>query len=140
MAKGDKQDVARAKTAVKNKMVKKLRQMPSGYTTGKANQVYKGMTIRNANAGVNSSGNIPAGSKISPKKARTIIKAEKATTDKFVKNAAKRGVNVGGSGSLSASKPSVASKTNAKNKMKANPKAMSGPTSGYGKSTRPKGK
>lgn len=38
----------------------------------------------------------------------------------------------------SAKMPSVASKANAKNKIKANPKAMSSPTSGYGKSTKPR--
>lgn len=42
--------------------------------------------------------------------------------------------------SVSATKPSVASKVNAKNKTKANPKSMSSPTSGYGRSTRPKSK
>jgi hypothetical protein len=41
--------------------------------------------------------------------------------------------------SVSATKPSVASKVNAKNKMKAQgAKAMGAPTSGYGKSTKPK--
>ena len=40
----------------------------------------------------------------------------------------------------SAKMPSVASKANAKNKMKANPRAMSSPTSGYGKLTKPKGR
>ena len=130
MAKGDKQDVARAKSAVKNKMVKKLRQAPTPYATGKASQVYKGMTIRNANTGVNSPGNIPAGSRISPAKARAIIKAEKIETNKFVREMAKRGVNVGGSGSVSARKPSMPVKTGAKNKIKAQgAKSMLSPTS-----------
>ena len=38
----------------------------------------------------------------------------------------------------SATKPSMPVKTGAKNKMKANPKSMSSPTSGYGKATKPK--
>ncbi len=67
--------------------------------------------------------------------------SEKKVTNKFVKEMAKRGVNVGGSGSVSARQPSMPTKQGAKNKMKAQgAKAMSGPTSGYGKSTRPRGK
>jgi hypothetical protein len=67
--------------------------------------------------------------------------SEKKVTNKFVKEMAKRGVNVGGSGSVSARKPSMPVKTGVKNKVKAQgAKAMSSPTSGYGKSTRPRGK
>ena len=131
MAKGDKQDVAKAKSAVKNKMVKSVRQTPSGYSSGKANQVYKGMTIRNANTGVNNSGNIPSGSRISPAKARAIVKAEKLETNRFVKSAAKSGANVGGSGSVSARKPSMPVKTGVKNKLKTQGKAATLSGKGY---------
>jgi hypothetical protein len=56
--------------------------------------------------------------------------SEKKATNKFVKNAAKRGVNVGGSGSVSARQPSVAVKTGVKNKIKAQgAKSMLSPTS-----------
>jgi hypothetical protein len=67
--------------------------------------------------------------------------AEKKGINKFVKNAAKSGVNVGGSGSVSARQPSMPVKQGVKNKIKAQgAKAMGAPTSGYGKSTRPKSK
>jgi len=66
--------------------------------------------------------------------------SEKKVTNKFVKEMAKRGVNVGGSGSVSARRPSVPVKPSmpvkqgTKNKMKAQgAKTMSSPTSGYGR-------
>ncbi len=61
-----------------------------------------------------------------------------------VKRGSSFGFKVTSSGSKlaktnSPTKPSVASKANAKNKMKAQgAKSMSAPTSGYGKSTKPK--
>lgn len=74
-----------------------------------------------------------------PKKALKANAFEKKATNKFVKEMAKRGVNVGGSGSVSARKPSVpvkpsAAKAGAANKMKAQgSKSMSTPTMGYNK-------
>ena len=94
MAKGDKQDVARAKK-----------------TVGKAQ--------------------------------RKAINSERNMTDRMVKDAVKRGATKYGSGPLkdAARKPSMPVKTGVKNKIKAQgAKAMSTPTSGYGKSTRPRGK
>jgi hypothetical protein len=92
VAKGDKQDVMRAKKLVK-----------SGLGNPKA------PLVRGASGKYSSKDILNKASKKAPK-------------------------------SVSATKPSVASKANAKNKAKANPKSMSSPTSGYGKSTKPKGK
>lgn len=93
MAKGDKQDVARAKKLVK-----------SGLGNPKA------PLVRGASGKYSSKDILNQAAKKAPK-------------------------------SVSAKMPSVASKANAKNKMKAQgAKSMSSPTSGYGKSTKPKGK
>ena len=58
---------------------------------------------------------------IATKKQRKTINSERNMTDRMVKEAVKRGATKYGSGPLKdgARKPSVASKVNAKNKMKA---------------------
>ena len=68
---------------------------------------------------------------IATKKQRKATNSKLNMLDREVKNAVKRGATKYGSGPLKdgARKPSVASKTNAKNKIKANPKIGLSPTS-----------
>ena len=112
MAKGDKEDLTRAKAKAK---AKTLRAMNDYY--------YLGIPPKN-------------------KSNRKVTKTIKLEVKQGVKNAVKNNeITLSKKSPISARKPSVASKANAKNKMKAQgAKAMSSPTSGYGKSTRPRGK
>jgi hypothetical protein len=109
MAKGDKQDVARAKSAFKEKGVKEA----SKYYE------YKGKAKGSAKAGT-----------LSPKAASNAV-------SKINRAKIKADYPMATSKSVSATKPSVASKANAKNKMKAQgAKIGSSATSGYGKTTK----
>ena len=73
-------------------------------------------------------------------KAKSVVVKKKAIS-KFFKEVDKQGVARASGSTNSARQPSMPVKQGAKNKMKAQgAKAMGGPTSGYGKSTRPKGK
>jgi hypothetical protein len=167
MAKGDKQDVARAKAARTAKLSKSKTTVK---TTPKPGEGRRGTSTIKNTAKLNIDPNAPRGSNaaggyygeaygvitnkekrriqlkgsLNAKRSGAAAKAtasEKKVTNKFVKEMAKRGANVGSSGSVSARQPSMPVKQGVKNKMKAQgAKAMSGPTSGYGKSTRPRGK
>ena len=111
MAKGDKQDVARAKSAFKEKGVKEA----SKYYE------YKGKAKGSARAGT-----------LSPKAASNAVsKINRAKIKADYPKATPK--------SVSATKPSMPVKTGAKNKMKAQgAKSMGAPTSGYGKTTKKK--
>jgi len=79
------------------------------------------------------------GDKQDVSKAKAAVVKKKAVS-KFFKEIDKRGTARAAGSTNSARQPSMPVKQGAKNKVKANPKSMSSPTSGYGKSTRPKSK
>ena len=144
MAKGDKKDVASAKSAVNKRKTQQVRvnETRTKMASPKASRKLDAKSAKTFNKG--SKADIKAGSpirekgttkdwetrsgrmtnnpKLSAMDSRTTIMKNGSPTVK------------GGSSSLSATKPSVASKANAKNKMKAQgAKTMSSPTSGYGR-------
>ena len=96
------------------------------------------LDIRNAKRTANAMSK--KGLRVSNSAAKELNKTNRAD----VKRGSSYGFKVTSSGAKSAKtnspvKPSVASKANAKNKVKAQgAKSMSSPTSGYGKSTKPK--
>jgi Fe-S cluster biosynthesis and repair protein YggX len=145
MAKGDKKDVASAKSAAaKTRKTQQVRvnETRTKMASPKASRKLESKSAKTFNKG--SKADIKAGSpirekgttkdwetrsgrmtnnpKLSAMDSRTTIMKNGSPTVK------------GGSSSVSATKPSVASKANAKNKMKAQgAKIGSSPTSGYGK-------
>jgi hypothetical protein len=111
MAKGDKEDIRNAKRTAATKAKGGERQSASQIKAWNKAQ-------RDAN------------------KAGKGVKVRATSSSSMTKSGGFKAAN-----SVSATKPSVASKANAKNKMKAQgAKVMSSPTSGYGKSTKPKGR
>jgi hypothetical protein len=149
MAKGDKQDVAKAKAAVAAKKPGAGRR-----ATNQAKNTVKLSRDPNAPRGGPSAGGYygeaygpitnkekrriqlkgSLGKKTVGKTERKAINSERKMTDRMVKNAVKRGATKYGAGPLKdgARKPSVASKVNAKNKMKAQgTKINSSATSNY---------
>jgi hypothetical protein len=149
MAKGDKQDVAKAKAAVAAKkpgagrratnQVKntaKLSRDPNAPRGGRAaggyyGEAYGAITNKEKKK-IQLKGSL--GKKTVGKAERKAINSERNMTDRMVKDAVKRGATKYGSGPLKdgARKPSVASKANAKNKMKAQgAKINSSATSNY---------
>lgn len=156
MAKGDKKDVASAKSAVNKRKsdFAKIAKTPkqglkaSAKTQKSISQIMKNVAKDKGNKAQNDiirrgvTGTPPKntqGRNFKTESGKMVNAPRNSTTDVF-KNPAGTyyPVSKKGGNTNSPVKPSVASKANAKNKMKANPKSMSSPTSGYGKSTKPK--
>lgn len=132
MAKGDKQDVARAKSAFKEKGVKEASKNYMSKTEYKRLGTKASLAKEATQRLVKAKGSVKAGT-LSPKAASNAVsKINRARIKADYPKATPK--------SVSATKPSMPVKTGAKNKMKAQgAKAMSAPTSGYNR-TKPKGK
>ena len=161
MAKGDKQEVARAKKAV-NKRKENFAKIGKTPKQGlqarvKAEKIDSQMMKNVArDKGNKLTNKILRGGilRVSSEKTQgrnfktesgKMVNAPKGSTGDIFKKGNELGswypTSKKGGNTNSPVKPSVASKANAKNKMKAQgAKIMGSPTSGYGKSTKPKGK
>lgn len=153
MAKGDKKDVASAKSAAAK--VRKTQQVRANaartaMTSPKAGRKLDAKASKSFNKG--GKADIKSGSDsiargktkdFETRSGRMVNNPKFSAQDNRFNNMSKQGYPTvkAGSSSVSAKMPSVATKANAKNKMKAQgAKSMSSPTSGYGKSTKPKAK
>lgn len=133
MAKGDKQDVARAKSAFREKGIKEVSKNYMSKTEYKRLGTKASLPKETTQKLVKAKGSAKAGT-LSPKAAsNAAAKINRARIQADYPKATPK--------SVSPTKPSMPVKQGVKNKMKAQgAKAMGGPTSGYGKSTKPKGK
>jgi hypothetical protein len=152
MAKSDKQEVARAKTAAAK--ARKTREVRVNKTRTAMTSPKGGRKLNSSKAKeFNKMGR--QGIKSNPLSERGKTKDFATRSNRMVNNPKYSTKDTsalvlrmdgtptvkGGSSSVSARKPSVPVKTGVKNKMKAQgAKSMSGPTSGYGRSTKPRGK
>jgi hypothetical protein len=134
MAKGDKTDVAKAKSAAANNRKAGFKAYGSTPKAGRKMLESKAKTFNKVISGRAKSGTAENTSRDFVTSKGKEVKTPKlnaktyASTNKVVSK---------GTNSISATKPSVASKANAKNKMKAQgAKIGSSATSGYGKTTK----
>jgi len=160
MAKGDTKDVAKAKAAVASKRKSdfaKAGKTPKQGMKARASQeksaskIMKNVARDKGNKAQNDilrrgvTGTPPKntqGRNFETKSGKMVNAPKQSTTDVFKnKTSSYYPVSKKGGNTNSPVKPSVASKANAKNKMKAQgAKSMSSPTDRYGRSTRPRGK
>jgi hypothetical protein len=150
MAKGDKQDVASAKSAVNKRKTQQVRvneartKLVSPKASRKISNAESKASNKSGKSAIKSNSTMTERGKTKDwetRSGRMVNNPKYSATDSRT-TIMKNGYPTvkGGSSSVSARKPSVATKTGAANKMKAQgAKALSGPTSGYQK-TKPKGK